>query len=208
MVEPSVPQEEIVESVGARHDREAIALRMPCLTSLKAVGLSAGDLRIAVLSEVDQLLEDSRGNPVEASKAGLGRLQASGLISPQEANRLGKICTLIFEKQRNKVQEGDANAQIRGIYQSLIVDDDPSPVALAIASLAAGAQSTISVGQPSAKSVSAAAAAARGFGADVGMVGGAIAGAVIGGAIGGAGGAVIGAVVGGIAGGVAGACAD
>lgn len=164
-----------------------------------SVGLSAGDLRSAVLKEVDRLLDENRGHPVETCKSGLNRLAEAKLISQEEVMQLGKICNVVFDRQRNKLDIDDASRKIDAIYHPLIVKGDASPVALAIASM------TATIELPKGKSLS---AAATGQGGDIGMVGGAIAGAIVGGAIGGAGGAIIGAVVGGIAGGVAGACTD
>ena len=167
--------------------------------SLGTIGLSAGDLRSAVLKEVKRYLDDSEGNPLAACRSGLGRLVEEKLISPEEVAPLAEICKIVFDRQRNKLSIEDASRKIDAIYHPLIVKGVTSPVALAVASMAA------TVELPEGKSLSAAAA---GHGGDIGMVGGAIGGAVIGGAIGGGPGAVIGAVVGGIAGGIAGSCAD
>lgn len=167
--------------------------------SLSTVGLSAGDLRSAVLKEVKNYLDASRGNPLAACRSGLDRLIEEKLISREEAAPLAEICKIVFNRQRNKLSIDDASRKIDAIYHPLIVKGDASPVALAIASMAA------TVELPEGKSLS---AAATGHGGDIGMVGGAIGGAVIGGVIGGGPGAVIGAVVGGIAGGIAGACSD
>jgi hypothetical protein len=165
----------------------------------RTLAISSGDLRSAVLKEVGRMLDENRGHPVKACRAGLSRLVDGKMLSPTEADQLGEICKIVFDRQKNKISFDEASRVIDGIYHPLITKGDASPVALAIASMAANTE------LPQGESLS---AAATRQGGDIGMVGGAIGGAVIGGAIGGAGGAVIGAVVGGIAGGVAGACAD
>jgi hypothetical protein len=175
----------------------------------RLLAVSAGDLRAAVMREVASTLKKTRGHPIRAAKNGLKRLYSSGLISKNEIESLGQICDAILAIERGKQNPNVARAKIEEIYHALLADSGSSNVALAIASISAGAGGGVidvgGDGSPNGKPT--VLAITKSDQVDAGVVGGMITGAVIGGAIGGAGGAVIGGVIGGIAGGVATACA-
>lgn len=172
----------------------------------RALAISAGDYRVAVMREVRRILADSHGHQLKAAKVGLERLKGSKLITAQELKALSQICDLVFAAQRGKAKPDDAFAQVRAIYDRMLVDTTANPVALTIASIAASGSITATPdngGVPE----GALAAMNRSDKVDMGILGGVIGGAVVGGAIGGVGGAIIGGVIGGIAGGISTACA-
>lgn len=129
------------------------------------------------------------------------------MITASEVERLSSVCEAVFAAQREKRDKGEAFSEVRAVYQTMLVDMDASPVALAIASIAAGEGAVIGDTKQPDLPEGTIAAIGRSNTVDLGIVGGAIGGAVIGGAIGGLGGAIIGGVVGGIAGGIGTACA-
>lgn len=179
-------------------------LELPCFGRFLAI--SAGDYRLAVMREVRRMLAECKDHPLLATKVGIERLISNRLITDKERDALEKICDLVFAAQTGKMKPEEAFAQVRGVYDKMLIDNTTSSVALAIASVASSGSVTavphdIEVPRGALASIS------RSDAVDMGIVGGAVVGAVVGGAIGGAGGAVIGAVIGGIAGGVATACA-
>lgn len=167
----------------------------------RTMAIAAGDLHVAVTKEVSRLLTAHNDNPLSVAKYGLEKLRAQGQLTAAEFNSMSEICDAVFAAQRGKINSQTAYATVRGVYDTLLVDEDSSPMALAIASVASGALASDLGGAPAAGKL----AASKSNG-DIGLVGGIVAGGIIGGAIGGAGGAIIGGVIGGIVGGVAGAC--
>lgn len=167
--------------------------------SLRAMAMAAGDMRVLLVAEVERILAENDGNPVEACKEGLSRLQAAGAISRTEASQLGRICVLLYQHQRARLGE-DAMERIVDIYRALAVDPDASPVALAIASSCA---SFVVTNRP-VRSLGAASTGA----VNMGVGGGAIAGALFGFGVGGLPGGALGGMIGGIVGGIVGAVAS
>jgi len=166
------------------------------LGSLRAMAMGAGDMRVLIVAEVERILAENDGNPVEACKEGLARLQAGGAISRAEASQLGRLCVLLFQVQRGRLGD-DAMERIIDIYRALAVDPDSSPVALAIASSCA----SFAVTNRPPKSLSAASTGA----VNMGVGGGSIAGALFGLGLGGLPGAALGGILGGLVGGIVGA---
>lgn len=192
-------KEKPADPAGVGQERPAIALDFSGMGSMRAIAMATGDIRMIVEAEVARVLNENDGNPVDACKAGLSRLQAGGVISGAEASLLGRLCVLIYQRQRKHLADDEATDRIIAIYQTLAVDAGSSPLAIAIAS--AGASFTASSKAP--KSLSAMSTGD----VNLGVAGGAIAGAVVGLGIGGLPGAFIGGVIGSIAGAVTGACA-
>lgn len=121
------------------------------------------------------------------------------MITSTDQRALEEISNTLFSLQRSKIGAEEAIVKIRAKYKEMLTDDKSSPIALAIASMAASdASATVPADQEkeAAKSTS----LTTKHGGHLGMVAGAV--------IGGAGCAIIGAVFGGIAGRIAGACAD
>jgi hypothetical protein len=169
----------------------------------RAIAISAGDLQVAVKREVVRLVDQFKGDTLSAAKVGLERLRTDELISLPEFNLLSEICEAVFAAQRGKIDLKTAHDRVRCVYDELLLDTGSSPVAIAIASVAAGAYASVSSNDSAPGKM----AATRNPNApDLGMVGGAIIGAGIGGAIGGFVGGGLGAVIGGIVGGVIGKC--
>lgn len=167
----------------------------------RTMAIAAGDLHVAVTKEVSRLLTAHKDNPLSVAKYGLEKLRAQGQLSAPEFHSMSEICDAVFAAQRGKIDIRTAYTSVRSVDDALLVDEDSSPMALAIASVASGALASDLGTAPPPGTL----AASKSNG-DIGLVGGIVAGGIIGGAIGGAGGAVIGGVIGGIVGGVAGAC--
>jgi hypothetical protein len=139
--------------------------------------IAAGDLRAGVLQEVTNILSANKGNPLQATKVGLDRLQSKQLISVVEQRALSEICDVLFSAQRSKISREQAIKKIRVKYKEMLADEKSSPVALAIASMSAGDASTFLSGEENLTSEESF-AYSRAYGGDLGMVAGAAAGAV------------------------------
>ena len=148
----------------------------------RTVAIAAEDLHVASTKEVSQLLIAGKDNPPNSTKCGLEKLRAQGQLTAPEFNSMSEICQAAFAAQGGKIDIQTAYAIVRGVYDALLVDQDSSPMALAIASLASGALASDLGATPK----TAAPDASRSNG-DVGRVSGIIAGGPIGGAIDGAG---------------------
>jgi hypothetical protein len=196
---------EAAAEASTRPWAETGSLEIPSHGTYRNLAISAGDLRAAVLSEVNRLLKQNGGNPLDALKTGLVRLQGQGMIKTDEVELLGKVCEAVYAAQTGKRNRDEAFSEIRMIYQALIVKLDASPFALVVASVAAGAQPVFGDTEQPASAVTP--AASRSNTIDAGLLGGIIAGGIIGGAFGGVVGGIIGGVVGGVAGGIGAACA-
>jgi hypothetical protein len=70
----------------------------------RSTAISAGDYRVAIMQEVKRILSECHGHPLQATKVGLGRLRAGGLIALQEQKTLGQICEVVFEAQRGEIK--------------------------------------------------------------------------------------------------------
>jgi len=167
----------------------------------RTTAIATGDYHVAVTKEVSPLLPTHKDTPLSETKYGLEQLRAQGQLTAPEFNSMTEICEAVFAAERGKIDIRAAHEMVRGVYDALLADEDSSPMALAIASVASGALASNLGATPKTN----APAASRSNG-DIGLVGGIAAGGIIGGTIGGVGGAIVGGVIGGIVGGVAGAC--
>jgi hypothetical protein len=167
----------------------------------RTMAIATGDLHIGVTKEVPRLLTTNKDNPLAVAKYGLEKLRMQGQITAAEFDAMAEICEALFGAQRGKIDIQTAFATVRAVYDALLVDEDSSPLALAIASVASGALAS-DLGRASAPGK----LAASKSNGDIALVGGIAAGGVVGGAIGGVRGAIIGGVIGGIVSGVARAC--
>jgi hypothetical protein len=163
--------------------------------------IASGDHHVAVTKQVSRLLNACKDNPLSKTKYGLEQLRAQGQLTAPEFNSMTEICEAVFAAERGKIDIPAAYEMVRAVYDALLVGEDTSPMALAIASVASGALASNLGATPKTN----APAASRSNG-DIGLVGGIAAGGIIGGTIAGVGGAIVGGVIGGIVGGVAGAC--
>ena len=167
----------------------------------RTTAIATKDLQVTVTKEVSPLLPAHKDKPLSETKYGLEQLRAQGQLTAPEFNSLTEICETVFAAERGKIDIRIAYEMVRGVYDALLVDEDSSPMALAIASVASGALASNLGATP--KNNPPAASRSNG---DIGLVGGIAASGIIGGTIGGVGGAIVGGVIGGIVGGVAGGC--
>ena len=81
------------------------------------------------------------GMPADLSetKYGLEQLRAQGQLTAPEFNSLTEICEAVFAAELGKIDIRDAYEMVCGVYDALLVDEQSSPMALAIASVASGA---------------------------------------------------------------------
>ncbi len=117
-------------------------------------------------------------------KAEVKALCAAGLMSEAEARHIGEIVDLTFKIDENEKGAGD---RIREISEQLI-DDDASPVAIAIGTIAQDSSATQGAKKGTATADVGAGLVGAGVGAAVGSTAagvGAVAGGVLGGLIGG-----------------------
>ncbi|MCA1408954.1 hypothetical protein I6F26_32845 [Ensifer sp. IC3342] len=164
--------------------------------SVRAVAISAGDLSVVVRNEVKKTLTANRNDVVRSLESGLQELTKRNLISPGERDQLNAVSKHLLNAIRGKEDGEDAFLAIRGAYQELLKDQDSSPTALAIASVA---NSAFDVQKSSPLTITPMTTGA-------GAVIGAILGGVVGGIVGGGLGAGIGAAIGGAAGAAIGFC--
>lgn len=165
-------------------------------SSARAIAISAGDLSIVVRQEVKRILEENRNDVLKSLNAGLQELLKRDLISGQEFEQLQDALKHLLYSIRGKEDGEDAFFSIRKIYQEILIDQDSSPTALAIASVA---NSAFNIERSSPVTIT---PETTGGGAAVG----AVIGGVIGGLVGGGVGAGIGAAIGGAAGAAIGWC--
>jgi hypothetical protein len=161
------------------------------LTTVNGVG--AGDLQHAVRSEVARILRETGGDALAQHKLLIGRLRELDLISEGELDALSRLAELGDQAAGAKGGGAtDAYFESRDILNGLLADDDPSPVALSLASSAVGGYTitkdgdgsgTVVVAKTAGKWEGRLAAAGAVIGARWGQDGAAV-GAAIGGAVG------------------------
>lgn len=105
------------------------------LSSSREIAISAGELSVAVRNKVDVLLTGNRNNIFEAFKAGMQELLEKDLISAQEFESLQDIFRLFIDAIREKGDIEDAFFAIRKTYNQMLLDQECSTIALAIASV-------------------------------------------------------------------------
>lgn len=105
----------------------------------RTVAIAAGDLHVAATKEVSQLLTADKDNLLSATKSGLEKLRAQGQLTEPEFNSMSEICEAVFAAQRGKTDIRTAYETARAVYDALLVDEDSSPMATAIASVVSGA---------------------------------------------------------------------
>jgi len=98
-----------------------------------------GDLQVAGTKGVPGLLAAHKDNPLSETKYGLKQLRAQGQLTAPELNSLTEICEAVFAAERGKIDIRVGYEMVRGIYDALLADEQSSPMALAIASVASGA---------------------------------------------------------------------
>jgi len=170
------------------------------ISESRLLAISAGNLRQSITQEIVNIVTQKKRNFKAIAKEGASRLLKDGLITKTDMQNLNQIITLIANSQ---TQKGNTE-KIKRIYDSMVLDQKTSSVALTIAGLSVSSGRISLPGDSLSNKV--VAKMSRSNAADTGMVAGALAGAAIGGAIGGFGGAVIGAAIGGIVGGAVGLC--
>ena len=164
--------------------------------SARAIAISAGDLSIVVRKEVKKTLEANRNDILRSLNSGLEELVKRDLIHPQECDNLKDVCKHLLYSIRGKEDCEEAFLAIRAVYHGMLLDQQSSPAALAIASVV---NSAFNLEKSSPLTIT---AEATGAGAAVG----AVIGGVIGGIVGGVVGAGFGAALGGAAGAAIGWC--
>lgn len=164
--------------------------------SARAIAISAGDLSVVVRREVKKTLEKNRNNILGSLNTGLDELLKRDLISAQECDNLTIVCKHLIYSIRGKEDGEEAFLAIRAIYHDMLMNQQSTPTALAIASVATSA---FNLERSSPLTIT---PETTGAGAAVG----AVIGGVIGGIVGGGLGAGIGAAIGGAAGAAIGWC--
>ncbi len=176
--------------------------------SAKAAGSSAGELFGALMKEARSMVEQAGGDSLQLTKLLLVRLNANGLATSQEVELLVKVADRLFAKARGEGDPAEVAAEMRSLYQEMLLNEKSSQTVLLIMSILADASITSALlssaaskndGHPGQEAVVFAQRDPNAV--DKGIIGGLAGGALIGGAIGGAGGAIIGGVIGGIVGG-------
>lgn len=164
--------------------------------SARAIAISAGDLSIVVRKEVKKTLESNRNDILRSLNSGLEELVKRDLISAQECDHLKDVCKHLLYSVRGKEDGEEAFLAIRTVYHGMLIDQQSTPAALAIASVA---NSAFNLEKSSPLTITPESTGA-------GAVVGAVIGGVIGGIVGGGVGAGIGAAIGGAAGAAIGWC--
>lgn len=164
--------------------------------SARAIAISAGDLSVVVRREVKKTLEKNRNNILRSLNTGLKELLRRDLISSQECDTLKDVCKHLIYSIRGKEDAEEAFLAIRAVYHDMLMNQQSTPTALAIASVATSA---FNLERSSPLTIT---PETTGAGAAVG----AVIGGAIGGAVGGFLGAGIGAAIGGAAGAAIGWC--
>jgi hypothetical protein len=159
--------------------------------SARAIAISAGDLSITVRNEVKKILKKNRNGVLGSLNSGLKELLERDLISSHECGKLKEVFKHLLYSIGGKEDSEDAFLAIRAIYHDMLIDQQSTPTALAIASVTTSA---FNLEKNSPVTITPETTGA-----------GAAAGAVIGGAIGGAVGGFLGAGIGAAIGGAAGA---
>ena len=169
-------------------------------SNARTIAISAGDLSVAVRNEVIRIMESNKNTVLPSIIDGLNELLERKLITSKEFEVLKDICELIFKSIRGKIDGEDAFFSIRKYYSSMLIDQNSSPTALAIASISS---SVFDFEKSNSVSVTIIPGNA-GSGAVIGGVFGGIIGGIVGGGLG----AGLGAAIGGAAGAAIGWCND
>jgi hypothetical protein len=166
-------------------------------------GYSAGDVHGAFVREARRALERAGGDALQATNTGLSRFRGDGLITAREVDRLSRILKVMFAQAHGEDsrREYEAFREVRGIYQTMVLESDASPTGLAIGSVAVDAFLTAlldGLRDDGEERPTAAASTGRRLVTMAADGAGAVIGGAAGGLIGGSEGAQAGAAVGGI----------
>ncbi len=164
--------------------------------SVRAIAISAGDMSVVVREEVKKILKQNKNNVLKSLYSGLEELVKRDLIFALECDKLKEVCKHLLYSLNGKEDSEEAFLAIRTIYHSMLIDQQSTPTALAVASVATSA---FNLERESPLSITPGTTGA-------GAAAGAVIGAAIGGAVGGFLGAGIGAAIGGAAGAAIGLC--
>jgi hypothetical protein len=170
---------------------------------LRAIGISAGDLRNAALHEIAKIMREHKNNQVIALQIGVDRLLQAGHISNSEADDLKRVVRLVLGATRQKSEPSQTASEVREIYERMVVSEKSSPVALAVAS---AANSAFSSSPENGVSTTQATVTITPNSTGAGAVIGGIIGGIFGGLMGGPAGAALGAAAGAAAGAGIGFC--
>lgn len=160
------------------------------LATVKAIAISSGDISVAVSEEVSKRFPSKKRNALRTVNEGLKELLERELITAKEHVELQTICKLFVEAVVGKKDAEDSFFAIRKAYQSMILNQSTSPVALAIASTA---NSSFNFVKSNSVTIT---PGNTGTGAVVGAIIGGIVGGLMGGGLGAGIGAAIGAAAG------------
>jgi len=164
--------------------------------ALRAVAAGAGDWSVVVVHEVSRIMAAERKRRPEALARCIDELRSREFISDEETKDLKQIMAAFFGAVRGKTEIGADRVTILDRYGRLCFDRNASPVAVAIASVAA--RNLVTAPRPPAGVVPAITITPGNTG--VGALTGAVIGGTIGGAVGGTVGAGLGALIGASAG--------
>src|SRR5262245_8191307 len=82
----------------------------------------------AQVTELRGRLDQARGDGLEATKANLAALQTSHLLSPTEADQIGRVATVLFARAHGRHDATDLPAYARSMHQSLLNDPHATPL--------------------------------------------------------------------------------
>jgi len=99
----------------------------------RTTAMSAGDLSLAVRTELGRLLAAGDGDRRKAVPAGLDELVGRKALTKAEAADLGRIMDRLFDVPDGS--DPQLAQEIRTYYRALTLDPASSPVALAVASV-------------------------------------------------------------------------
>jgi hypothetical protein len=167
--------------------------------ALRAVATGAGDWSVVVVREVSKILAAERKRRPETLARCVDELRSRDFISDEEAKDLKQIMAAFFNAIRGKTDGGVDHVTILDRYGRLCLDRNASPVAVAIASVAAR-NVVVPTAAPWTHEKFAAAIKITPGSTGAGALTGAVIGGAIGGAVGGAAGAGLGAMIGAAAG--------
>jgi hypothetical protein len=164
----------------------------------------AGETAYSFRREIEQLLKEHKGSRRRAINAGVDKLVADQIMTAAEAAEVKQVCELVFKAIKGTVDIAKAAQSVRDTYQKMLADNQSSPVALTVASVANTAFKDADVPKSSHTQLSitmipedpvsgAIVGALMGAGAGFAITGGDPVGAVVGAIVGAAVGAAIGA---------------
>ncbi|MCH7737663.1 MAG: hypothetical protein IH872_09730 [Chloroflexi bacterium] len=99
-------------------------------------GVSAGDLIDVVGREIQLTLRQAKGNRLDATKIGLQRMFAIGLITESDLERVSKACDIVFAADNASYDQTKAASELDALYLDMLASGDSSEIAITMVGVA------------------------------------------------------------------------